>query len=114
MLTSLDWLIIVFMGLAALALLSLSLMFLIKNRKAKKVLFYIVAALGIYLSSIAIRIGISGMFTGQIILGFLTALVSIGSVVTTIVCKNNEKSFLIARIVATASLIVGFANAFLF
>ena len=113
MLTSLDWLIIVFMGLAALALFSLSLMFLIKNQKVKKVFFYIVAVLGIYLSSIAIRIGLGGMFTTQITVGFLTALAGVGAVITQIVCKDNKKGFLIAQMIATASLVIGFINAFL-
>ena len=51
MFTSLDWLIIVFMFLSMLTLLSLSLMFLIRNRSAKKVFFYIVSGLGLYVSS---------------------------------------------------------------
>ena len=113
MLTSLDWLVIVFMGLAALTLLSLSLMFLIRNNKVKNVFFYIVAALGIYISSIGIRIGLFGMFDVQLIVGILTALVSIGAIVMGAISKGDGKQFLIARIAASAALIVGFFNAIL-
>ena len=114
MLTSLDWLVIVFMGLAALTLLSLCLMFLLKNKTAKNVCFYIVAALGLYVSSIALRIGFGGWFVTQIFFGVLTVLMALGAIVLKLtVGKNNEKYQKIARILAAASLIVGFINAIL-
>ena len=46
MFTSLDLLVVVFMALAAVTLLSLCLMFLIRNNTARKVFFYITSALG--------------------------------------------------------------------
>ena len=112
MLTSLDWLVIVFMGLAALTLLSLALMFLLKNKTAKRVFFYIVAALGVYIASIGIRIGL-GFFTGQVVFGLLAALMSIGAFVVERVGRKSDKMFRIARIIAGAALVSGLVNAIL-
>ena len=61
LLTSLDLLVIVFMVLASVSLLALSLMFLVRNPRIKKVCFYIVALLGIYMGYVGFRIG-SGLF----------------------------------------------------
>ena len=113
MLTSLDWLVIVFMGLVALTLLSLCLMFFLKNKTAKRVCFYIVAVLALYVSSIALRIGLGGWFTTQIFFGVLTVLMSVGAIVLDLISKNHEKQQKIARILAAASLAIGFMNAIL-
>lgn len=111
MLTSLDWLVIIFMGLAALTLLSLCLMFLLKNKIARRVCLYIVAVLGLFVSAIALLIGHSGGFVTQMFFGVLTALMSLGSIVLSLIGKNNEKYQKIDRVLAAVSLIVGFINA---
>ena len=111
MFTSLDLLIIVFMALAAAALLSLSLMFLIRNKPAKKVFFYIASVLGLYVSWVGFRIGIGGLFSFQIAIGVLTALMCIGAFVLERVSKGHDKMFLAARILSAAALVIGFFNA---
>ena len=113
MFTSLDLLIIVFMALAAVTLLSLALMFLIRNKTSRKVFFYTASALGLYVSWIGFRIGIGGLFPIQIIIGILTALMCVGAFVLERVCKGNNKMFLIARIISAAALVLGFFNAIL-
>ncbi len=113
MLTSLDLLVIVFMVLAAATLLSLSLMFLIRNKTAKKVCFYVTSALGIYMSWVGFRIGIGGIFPIQIALGIVTALVCVGAIVFERVRKGNEKAFLISRILSASALVIGLFNAIL-
>ena len=113
MLNSLDWLVIVFMGLAALTLLSLCLMFLLKNKKGKRVCLYIVAVLGAYVSTIGLRIGFVGGFTGQIAVGVVTLIVSVGAAVLDIVSRQDERKEKLARILAAVGLIVGFVNALL-
>lgn len=115
MLNSLDALVIVFMALAAFALLSVVLMFLIKHKTVKNVCFYVVCALALYVSTIGLRIGLGGWFTEQIGLGVITALMSVGAVVLSLFAvkhENPEKLFLPARIAAAASLALGLANAF--
>ena len=111
MFTSLDLLIIVFIALAAVTLLSLCLMFLIRNKTARKVFFYIASALGLYVSWIGFRIGIGGLFSIQIVIGILTALMCVGAFVLERVSKGNNKMFLIARIISAATLVIGFCNA---
>ncbi len=112
MFTSLDLLVIVFMALAAVTLLSLSLMFLIKNKKAQKACFYTASVLAVYVASVGIRIGF-GMFPIQVIVGILAALVSIGAFILERVSKGNEKMFLIARILSAVALVLGLFNAIL-
>ena len=113
MLTSLDLLIIVFMALAAVTLLSLALMFLIRNKTARKVFFYIASALGLYVSWVGFRIGIGGLFSFQIAIGVLTALMCIGAFVLERISKGNDKMFLDARILSVSALVIGFFNAML-
>lgn len=113
MLTSLDWLVIAFMGLAVLTLLSLCLMFLLKNKKAKRILTYVVAVLALYMASVGLRIGLGSWFVTQVALGVVTVLMSIGAVVLERLSKGNDKMLRISRIVAAAALVVGFANALL-
>ncbi len=113
MFTSLDLLIIVFMVLAAVTLLSLCLMFLIRNKTARKVFFYITSVLGLYVSWIGFRIGIGGMFSIQIAVGILTALMCVGAFVLERVSKGNDKMFRIARFISAAALVIGFFNAIL-
>lgn len=112
MLNSLDLLVIVFMVLASASLLALSLMLLVRNPRIKKVCFYIVAALGIYTGYVGVRIG-SGLFPVQTAIGVIVAVAAIASIVLAVTCKNNEKKFKIARLVAAGSLIAGFVSAFM-
>jgi hypothetical protein len=112
MFTFLDLLVVVFLALAALSLLSLCLMFLIRNKTAKRVFFYISTVFGIYIASIAFRIS-SGFFPAQTGLAIVTALMCIGAFVVERVGKNNDKMFLIARLIAAAALVIGFFNAIL-
>lgn len=112
MLTSLDYLIIVFMGLAALTLLSLCLMSLMKNKTAKRVFFYIVLATGLFLSYIGLHIGITGWFTSQIAIGAVTILMIIGALVLDLISRGDAKKIRAARIVGAVALVLAMANAF--
>ena len=111
MFTSLDLLVIVFMALAAVTLLSLCLMFLLRNKTARKVFFYIASALGLYVSWVGFRIGIGGLFPLQIAVGVLTALMCVGAFVLERVRKGDDKMFMIARSISAAALVIGFFNA---
>ena len=113
MFTSLDLLIIVAMVLAAAALLSLCLMFLLKKRLGKRICLYAVSGLALFVSYIALHIGMTGWFAGQILFGALTLLAAIGAIVLDIVGKNSDKLQKISRFLAAGALLVGFANALL-
>ena len=115
MFTSLDLLVIVFLVLAAMTLLSLCLMFFVRNRTAKKVFFYIVSGLGLYMSWVGFRIGFGGLFPVQMAIGILTALTCIGAFVLERVGKRqgNDKLFRLARILSALALAGAFFNAIL-
>ena len=103
MLNSLDLLVIVFMVLATGGLLSLCMMFLARNLRIKKICFYIIAVLGVYVGYIGIRIG-SGLFLTQTV---------IGAIVMTAIDRNNEKKFKIAQYMVTVGVVAGMVNAFI-
>ena len=112
MLNSLDLLVSVFMVLAAVSLLALCLMFLVRNPRIKKVCFYIVAALGIYAGYIGVRIS-SFLFPVQTAIGVIAAAASFAAIILGVTGKHNERKFKIAQLIAAGSLLVGFANAFI-
>lgn len=107
-----DLMIIIILAVIAAGLLALSLMFLSKNEKLKKVFTYIVGAIGIYASSIGVSIGWP-YFMGQAVAGIALMAVGVAAIVMAIVAKDNVKKNKIARILAAASLVLGMANAIL-
>lgn len=110
--TFLDLLIIVSMVLIAASFLAVVLMFLIKNKTFQRVCFYITVALGLYIGYVGIRINWLG-FAGQAVLAAILALVGVGAFVLERVKKNDQKMFLVARIAASAALVIGVINALL-
>lgn len=113
MLTFLDLLVVVFMILATVSLLALCLMFLVHKPIVRKVCFYIVEALGIYVATVGVRIN-GYMFPGQSVIAVLAGIACIAALVLERMSKGDEKKFLIARILSAAALVVGICNAFLF
>lgn len=112
MFTFLDLLIVVVMALAAVSLLALVLMFLIKNKTVQRVCLYIVAALGVYVGTVGFRINWLG-FEFQAILAVAMALVCVGALVLTWIKKGDEKVFQLSKILTAAALVIGMANAFM-
>lgn len=112
MFTFLDLLIVVSMGLMAASALALALMFLLKNKTAQRVCLYVVAALGVYIGTVGFRINWLG-FEFQAGLAIALAVVSVGAVVLERLKKNDEKLFLLSRLLATGALALGMVNAFL-
>ena len=111
--TFLDLLIVVVLSLLAVGALAMILMFLVKKEKVRKISFWIVALLGIYIGSVGVRIMGLG-FLGQAMLAVLMGLVSIGAIVLERLSKGSEKKFLIARIMSCVALVVGMFNAFVY
>ena len=113
MLTSFDLLIIVFLVFLASALAAIPLMFLIKNKIAKRIFFYVVLSLISYIAYGGIKIGLLGSFDINVILGVFAVLMGIAALVLERVFKNNNVVFLISRIAAANALLIAFSNAFL-
>jgi len=112
MLTFLDMLIIVSLVLIAASFLSLVLMFLVRNKKVQRVCFYIAVALSLYIGYVGVRINWPG-FSNQAVLAAVLAIVAVGAFVLERIKKDNDKMFLLARIAASATLIIGTVNALL-
>lgn len=113
MLNSLDLLVIVFMAMAALSLLSVLLMFLIKNKIVRSISLYVAAAMGIYSAVVGI-VFFGPYFLAQAVIAILVGAASIAAVVLNVLGlkRKNDKLDLIARITATAALIIGIVNIF--
>ena len=112
MLTALDFLAMAFVGLSALSLLAVCLMFLVRKPVARKVCFYIVVILCIYMAYVGLYIS-SGFFLGQTIVAVIVGLTGIATVVLERLSNNDNKKFLIARILSAIALVIGMFNAFL-
>ena len=111
MTTFLDLLIVVVMVLSATSLLAMALMFLVRNKKVQRLSFYLVVALGVYMGYVGFRF-LSPTVFWQTVLAVLMALTGIGALVLERLSKGNEKKFLIAKIAASAALVIGMLNAF--
>ena len=110
MFTFLDVLIVVSLALIAGGLLALALMFLLRNKTAQRICFYIAVALSVYIGYVGIRINWFG-FSGQAAFAALLALIGVGAFVLERVKKDSDKAFLFARIAAAAALPLGIMNA---
>ena len=108
MVTFLDLLVVVVMALCAVSLVAMALMFLVKNKKVKRICLYLVAALGVYMGYVGFRI----MWVNSLVQTGL-ALAAIGAVVLERLSKGSEKKFLLSQVLASASLVIGMFNAFM-
>ena len=109
MLTALDFLTLAFIGLSALSLLAVCLMFLVRKPVARKVCFYIVVILCIYMAYVGLYIS-SGFFLGQTIVAVIVGLTGIATVVLERLSNNDNKKFLIARILSAIALVIGMSK----
>ena len=112
MTTFLDLLIVVVLALFAVSLVATVLMFLVKNRTVKRVCLYLVAALGIYMGYVGLRIMWVNSLA-QSLLAVLMALTAVSALVLERRSKGSVRKLLIAEIMASAALFVGMFNAFL-
>lgn len=111
MFTFLDLLVVVALVLATMMFASIILMFVIKNDTAKRVFFYVASALSIYMSTVAIRIGLAGEFIIQMGVGFATIVAAIATIVLERKGKDSDKMFLAARVASAVTLVAAFINA---
>ena len=112
MVTFLDLLVVVVMVLCAVSLVAMALMFLVKNKKVKRVCLYLVAVLGVYMGYVGFRI----MWVNSLAqtgLAVALALAAIGAVVLERLSKGCEKKFLLSQILVSGSLVIGMFNAFM-
>lgn len=111
MFTSLDLLIVVVLALGAAGLLSLMLMFLVKNQRVRQVCLYVVAALGLYMGYVGFRIHYPG-FMPRMLVAVVLGLTALGAVVLERLGKTHEKKLHAARLLAAVAMVAGMVNAF--
>ena len=112
MLTSLDWLIIVFAGIILVSLVALALMFLPKSRNLNKAAFLFAAIIGVVLGIIN-YLTTPILYSGEIFIGWVFAAVSLIAVLIEVLSKNRNKS-LASRILVIISVLAGIWNAFVY
>ena len=110
--TFLDLLVLVVMAMVAVSLVAVALMFLVKNKKVKRICLYLAAVLSLYVGYVGLRI-LWPMFLGQSVVAILAALAAIGAVVLERLSKDSDKKLLTAQILVSASLVIGLINAFM-
>ena len=90
MVTFLDLLVVVVMVLCAVSLVAMALMFLVKNKKVKRICLYLVAALGVYMGYVGFRIMWINS-AAHAAFAVALALAAIGAVVLERLCKGSDK-----------------------
>lgn len=112
MLNSLDLLILIFATTLIPGLFSVIMTFTLKSHSAKKLFLFIVAAVSLFVT----YGGISTFwpyFAVRTLISIVIGLATIASVVLASISKYNNKLFLIARIAASISVILGILNTFI-
>lgn len=112
MLTSLDWLVLVFIGTTGISLLAVILMYLLKNEVVKKVCFYFLAIQGMLISWMN-AMSTPSIYPLELALGWVLGVVSVSALLLEL-CSKQEKKSKIARILVTISVVVGIWNTFLY
>lgn len=112
MITFLDLLIVVALALTAVSLVTMVLMFLVKNRVVKRICLYLVAALGIYMGFVGLDI-LWPNFLGQAMIAGLAILTAVCAIVLERLRKNSDKALLAAEAMASAALVAGMLNVFM-
>ena len=112
MFTSLDLLVLVFIGMTGFSLLAILLMFLIRHDLVKKIFFYFLTIQGMLLSWFN-ALSTPSDYLGEIVLGWGLGIMSVAALLLQI-CGKSEKKFKIAQVLVTASVIFGLGNLFLF
>ena len=107
---SLDLLIILFLVLATFSLLALCLMWLVKKPLVRRICLVALSSTGLYLAAMGAYIG-RFVFMGQTLAAIVLGAAAIAAVVLELVGKN-EKTGLLARLLATASAVLGIFVAF--
>jgi len=112
MLTFLDLLVILFMGLAFVSLLSLALMFLIKRKVVQYVTMGVACAAAAIAAFFGLMVGVTGYFTFQIAVSLVAMGLIAASVALAIIGVKQPKQFLYAKISTVAALVLSMLSAF--
>lgn len=112
MLTALDWLVLVFVGMTGISLLAICLMYLLKNETIKKIAFYFLGIQGMLISWMN-AMSTPDSFPLELALGWGLGGLSIAALLLQI-CGKHPKKSQIARILVTVSVVIGMWNTFIY
>lgn len=110
MLNSLDLLIIVFGVMCVVSILAVLIMFLIKDERKKKGIFYFLVIWGLYITSWNVRTLTLSM-TNEYIIAFGIGALSLVALLINLLGKS-AKAFKIAQILAAVSVVAGMIDTF--
>ena len=97
--------------MSAASLLAVCLMFILKNKMARKIIFFFLTVQGMLVSALN-ALMTPFTYPGKLALGWGLGAVSVAALLLEL-CGKGEKKSLIARIMVTASVVLGMINAFL-
>lgn len=111
MLNSLDALIVAFLGMSVISVLGVVLLFLVKNEKWKKGIFYGLGLWGLVIAYCNLQTTFSYMAGSIFVAGGLGLLAIAGMLIG--IFSKKEKSFQLAQVLVAVSVIAGMADTFL-
>lgn len=111
MLTSLDALIITFYAMSVITVLSIILLFVMKNPKMKKGIFYFLCVWGMIVAYCNV-LSTPPSWLGEKVIALGWGSLSVAALLVNL-CSKNEKKDSISRILVAASVIGGMIDCFL-
>ncbi|MGI5958517.1 MAG: hypothetical protein ACOX60_11760 [Massiliimalia sp.] len=104
-------LVLFFIGISVVSGLGLAFLYLVKNEQVKKVLFYVLAAWGMLISIVSAT-SLPSNWIGSQMVAWLFGVLSIAGIIVH-VKADSPKKYLAARLLVTASIVLGIAKMFL-
>lgn len=111
MMNPLDALVITFLVMSVLSVIGVSLLYLAKNEKIKKGIFYFLAIFGMIIAWCNVA-GIPDAWFGEIFLAWMLGGLSVVALLLQL-CTKWEHRTKIARILVTVSVVVGMLDTFI-
>ncbi|MGN0289761.1 MAG: hypothetical protein ACI4DQ_09125 [Lachnospiraceae bacterium] len=112
MMDPLGALVILFVVMSVVSVIGILLMYLTKEEKVKKGIFYFLAVWGMMIAWINVK-GIPPMWIGEIVLACALGGLSVIALLIQL-CLKKENRFMVAGILVTISVLAGLVDCFLF
>lgn len=111
MLDPLGALVITFVVMSVISIIGVLLLYLVKNEKVKKVIFYLLTVWGMVIAWCNV-LSIPELWTGSIVLAWALGALSVIALLIQL-CMKSENKFKIARILVTISVVAGMIDCFM-
>lgn len=112
MLDPLGLLAIVFAAMSAVAVITIALLFIMKDERKKKYIVYFMAVLGMYIAWANAQSSPLPQFLGEAIIGWLLGALGVAGVFLQI-CGKTKRQLLMAKILVVISVVAGIIELFL-